>query len=179
MFLIFSDEIHWTFEKIVRSLVTEERRSCKVGVCQTLSGGSTARFCDKQVFLSWVQKKVLGWCLSPQMLITSLSSTYFPCFDHFSCISWQRNFVRDIFPNISPPDHCLKLNPGTNAPWFELFDSESKSSGGWRKTEYQFTQAATYTEQSRMLPHYIDIVMYLGRFLEKQQVDLSGQKGIN
>ena len=97
-----------------------------------LSGGSTARFCDKQVFLSWVQKKVLGWCLFPQMLITSLSSTYFPCFDHFSCISWQRNFVRDIFPNISPPDHCLKLNPGTNAPWFELFDSESKSSGGWR-----------------------------------------------
>ena len=95
-------------------------------------GAALLDFVTNKFFLSRVQKKVLGWCLSPQMLITSLSSTYFPCFDHFSCISWQRNFVRDIFPNISPPDHCLKLNPGTNAPWFELFDSESKSSGGWR-----------------------------------------------
>ena len=53
--------------------------------------------------------------------------TYFPALTIF-LVSAGRGILRlDILPNISPKDHCLKLNPGTAPPWFELLESDSKS----------------------------------------------------
>ena len=47
--------------------------------------------------------------------ITSLA-TYFPALTIF-LVSAGRGILRlDILPNISPRDHCLKLNPGTAPP---------------------------------------------------------------
>ena len=80
-----------------------------------------------------------GRCLPPQMLITSLSSTYFPALT-ISLVSVDKGILCwDILPNISPSDHCLKLNPGTNDLSFLSLNQNLLAVGGEREPEYEFT----------------------------------------